>query len=204
MRDARVWTTEEKQKLRAMWFRHDLKQSAIAAEFGVARSTLGRVADAMGLPRRDRSDSLTPEQMVEVDRLINQGQSFRAIERATGICAKTARRYLVGKTVIKPRGPWTLVETALFYEKWNEALSPTENAEIISALIGRHPEGVLSKAKMVGLFGKTTLDDPYQPTQGDAKKHVEACLAEGGFPWREVINGRTVEFRPARLEAEAA
>ena len=33
----------------------------------------------------------------------------------------------------------------------------------------------------------------------DDEQHWRACLDAGGFVWREIIDGRVVEFRPGRI-----
>ncbi|WP_300573520.1 hypothetical protein [Phenylobacterium sp.] len=197
------WPEDRQEKLRTLWAKRDMSLPEIAAAIGVPRSTLYRVADVMGLPQRARSNSLTEVQIEQIEKLHKSGMSYRAIERATGICDRTVSRYLSNLALRVPRGRWTLSEVDLFHREWNPAVSPDANARRIGAKIGRHPEGVLSKAKMVGLCGNTEVD-PHRPTPEDAAKHASICLAQGGFPWRELVNGRSVEFRPLVREAQAA
>lgn len=196
-------THEQQKAIRDLWARN-VPYRDIAREVRISHSRIKDVMEAMGLPDR----RAVPEDVQrEIMTLHYQGHGYRAICDAVGRSERVVRRVIAkNKTEVIPtklRTRWTPEEIEAFHNGWNPDLGRNENVRRIAEKLGRHPDGILSKAKMAGLIENSPCD-PSKPSPERAALHAKACLAEGGFPWREVVQGRTVEFRPARLEAEAA
>ena len=149
---------------------------------------------------------LTDIEKGQIDLLHREGLGYRTIAQRINRSVSSVRAVLrdvrTGPTAVKARTKWTDAENEAFTNGWNPALTPSENARRIAEQIGRHPDGVISKAKMVGLI-QNTSSDPYRPTPERAAKHAAACLREGGFPAAYLINGQTIVVRPCDLEQAA-
>jgi hypothetical protein len=57
--------------------------------------------------------------------------------------------------------------------------------------------GLDERPKPRPVSGHFEASAPGQPDLDE--QHWRACLTAGGFVWREIIDGRVVEFRPGRI-----
>lgn len=120
--------------------------------------------------------------------------------RETGAVRIRARR--IGLlTTPKKRTRWSDEEVAIFYDEWSSALPVNINAERIAAKLGRTVDGVLGKARLVGLVGGNEVD-PYAPHPSQSVNHATACLREGGFPAACIREGKAVWLWPTRDQGE--
>jgi hypothetical protein len=123
--------------------------------------------------------------------------SPRLFGRSESSVQAVLREVRTGPTPVKRRTKWTDAENDAFNSGWNPALGSMENIRRIAEQIGRHPDGVIAKAKMAGLIQNTSAD-PYRPTPERADKHAAACLREGGFPSFVEAPGAGFLFRDGR------
>lgn len=195
---------EQQAIIRDLWARNfPVREIATAAK--VSRNRIANVIAEMDLPDRK---AVPNDVRREITTLYHSGHGYRAICDAVGLGERPVRRVIAEikseAVPTKLRTRWTPEEIAAFNTGWNPDLGRNENVRRIAEMLGRHPDGILSKAKMAGLVENSPCD-PSKPSIERTNRHAKACLAEGGFPWREIVDGRTVEFRPSqRLEAEAA
>jgi len=74
----------------------------------------------------------------------------------------------------------------------------------IAEKFGRTEKAVdskLAKIRRGGVHLRGRLPDAVRPIRNRDDAYVAACLAQGGFVAAEVVNGKTVWIRPAKVAA---
>ncbi len=188
---------EQQAIIRDLWSRNfSIREIATAAK--ISRHRIPNVVAEMGLPDRKAIPDAVRREIVA---LHYSGHGYRAICDAVGLRERAVRRVIdeIKSEAAPPkrRTKWTAAENEAFRAGWDETLPRNENVRRIAEKIGRHPDGILSKAKMAGLI-ENSPRDPHQPTPERADKHAAACLREGGFPSFVEAPGAGFLFRDGR------
>lgn len=196
-----IVNSDQRDQIREMWARN-VPVREIARAAGVPKNNMAAVVKAMGLPDRK---ALPADVRDKISALHKSGYGYRTIMAATGQTEFRVRKHIRSLGPVPGakihRTKWSVADNLTFMALWNPAASPDENARIIGAKIGRHPEGVLSKAKMVGLVGNQATD-PHRPSAERFDRHAKACLREGGFPAACIRDGKAVWLWPTLARGE--